>query len=154
MFYFYTYLGVRADVLAGMAMGALTSTRSTLPSRGVVFGVYKHVSHRVRVNALVAIPASTPALASRYEALTTLSLSVAISLASLVILFTATDAPTFFTLVKPGGASGVVLANTHVVSATTLLGPCGSTFHGSQYFRYPGAGYAVMQWDKPPAQAA
>ena len=26
--------------------------------------------------------------------------------------------------------------------------------HGSQYFRYPGAGYVVMQWDKPPAQAA
>ena len=111
--------------MAGMAMEALTSTRSTLPSRGVVFGVYKHVSHRVRVNALVAIPASTSALASRYEALTTLSLSVAISLASLVILFTpypVTDAPTFFTLVKLGGASGVVLANTHVVSATTLLG--------------------------------
>ena len=101
------------------------------------------------VNAPVAILASTSALTPRYEALTTLFLSVAISSASPVILCTAypvTDALQFFTLVKPGAASGVVLANTYVVSATTLLGSCGPTLQlrGSQYFRYPGEGYAVM----------
>ena len=110
------------------------------------------------VNAPVAILDSTSALTRRYEALTTLFLSVAISPASPVTLCTAcpvTDALPFFTLVKPGGASEFVLANTYVVSATTLLGSLCPTFqlHGSQYFTYPGAGYAVMQWDKPPAQA-
>ena len=73
----------------------------------------------------VDILTRTSALTPRCGVLATLFLSVAISPASPVISCTAypvSDALPFFTLVKPGGASGVVLANAYVVSATTLLG--------------------------------
>ena len=113
----------------------------------------------VRVNALVAILASASVLKPRYEALTTLFLSVTISHASTVILCTAysvTNALPFFTLVKPVGASGVVLANTYIVSATTLLGALWPNISTPRVTVLQISECAVCSyaWDKPPAQAA
>ena len=94
------------------------------------------------------ILAITSALTPRYEAPATLFLSVAISPASAVILCTAypvTNALLFFTLVKPGGASGVVVANSYVVSATTLLGPLCSNISTSRVTVLQISGVRSMQ---------